>query len=561
MWLEHGFHIAHVVGLGYTLRLLEVHLTGVATAVQTVLFSQPTLHHNKFAVWQCFVGPRLIISLPQGSGFRPCTLDNQLCNNWLLGCGVLVIQMNTVALAVRCLLAWLAVLQGCRAVLVCFSTHLHEWCCGMQVPTFPKGASACDQWTYAIPDDNMAGLKHSERPGLPSLEGFARKALRQMDPEAGIEEEYKLIRTDAVYTWKLGRLLASRCLEIPHDPEYIEDKLAAALPTLIPAGWVTRHPPKPKTAGGQTTSTAPEEGEADGQAGNAAVTSSGEGAAAPSTNSGAAQATGQAGNAAKPAAGNGAPLAAGNHTQPPNTAVGAAPGGTGQAVKASPVPAAKNALPPRRAAAAPATAQATNTAKTATANDTSPVSTAAVAAPTRTGQAGNAAKAAAGNAASTATGNAAPAGAGNATRTAAGSVAVNAAGNAAPSAAGDVAADAGGQSTPLASTQAVAPAGGKQTGDRAAAGNKAPPSSAIEAATPVAEQTDGSGTLPPSTEGAAAQDIAASATAAATGHAGSSATMSGDNIEQTPSTAAVAAPEAAPSANDDKQQESVDEQQ
>lgn len=56
----------------------------------------------------------------------------------------------------------------------------------------------------------MAGLKARERRAFPTLELLARPCLEQMDPEAAIEPEYRLARTDPVYRWRLARLMARR---------------------------------------------------------------------------------------------------------------------------------------------------------------------------------------------------------------------------------------------------------------------------------------------------------------------------------------------------------------
>ena len=71
-------------------------------------------------------------------------------------------------------------------------------------------ASHADDWLNHIPTDNMAGLKASERKGFPTLEVLGGRALRELDPDCGIEKEYKQISRDKVYHWKVARMLSMR---------------------------------------------------------------------------------------------------------------------------------------------------------------------------------------------------------------------------------------------------------------------------------------------------------------------------------------------------------------
>ncbi|KAL3868154.1 hypothetical protein ACJMK2_040988 [Sinanodonta woodiana] len=57
--------------------------------------------------------------------------------------------------------------------------------------------------------DNMEACKAEKRLFLPSLEEFFTEAVEQTDPEAMVEEEYKLTN-DQIYQWKSLRLLARR---------------------------------------------------------------------------------------------------------------------------------------------------------------------------------------------------------------------------------------------------------------------------------------------------------------------------------------------------------------
>lgn len=58
--------------------------------------------------------------------------------------------------------------------------------------------------------DNMQACKAENRlKFLPTLENFFEEAVEQADPDAGIEEEYKVVNK-ATFQWRALRLLASR---------------------------------------------------------------------------------------------------------------------------------------------------------------------------------------------------------------------------------------------------------------------------------------------------------------------------------------------------------------
>lgn len=69
--------------------------------------------------------------------------------------------------------------------------------------------------------DNMDACKSEDRMFLPTLEDFFQEAIEQNDPEAQVEEEYKLTN-DQTFQWKALRLLARR------SPQFFTNSSAPA---------------------------------------------------------------------------------------------------------------------------------------------------------------------------------------------------------------------------------------------------------------------------------------------------------------------------------------------
>lgn len=94
---------------------------------------------------------------------------------------------------------------------------------------------------WNINPDNMEACKAEKRVFLPSLEDFFAEAMEQADPEAKVEEQYKMVN-NPVFQWKSLRLLARQS---PHFfgqhhtpamplPQYLElmlNKIAQELPS------------------------------------------------------------------------------------------------------------------------------------------------------------------------------------------------------------------------------------------------------------------------------------------------------------------------------------------
>ncbi|XP_048255677.1 THO complex subunit 1-like [Haliotis rufescens] len=94
---------------------------------------------------------------------------------------------------------------------------------------------------WNINPDNMDACKNEKRDFLPQLDDFFGEAIEQDDPEAMIEDNYKLIYEQS-FQWKALRLLARRCphffthnntpaIPIPKYLELMVKKLATEMPS------------------------------------------------------------------------------------------------------------------------------------------------------------------------------------------------------------------------------------------------------------------------------------------------------------------------------------------
>ncbi|KAK2156521.1 hypothetical protein LSH36_211g02046 [Paralvinella palmiformis] len=97
---------------------------------------------------------------------------------------------------------------------------------------------------WNINPDNMESCRNKQKNFLPSLEDFFKDAIEQMDPEAMIEDEYKLVK-NPTFAWKSLRLLSRKSphffAQTPNRQkkktisEYLEgmlDKLAKEMPSV-----------------------------------------------------------------------------------------------------------------------------------------------------------------------------------------------------------------------------------------------------------------------------------------------------------------------------------------
>lgn len=106
---------------------------------------------------------------------------------------------------------------------------------------FVKMGSAELTRLWNLSPDNMDACKDDKRVFLPTLEEFFGEAIEQNDPEAMIEDQYKLIN-DQIFQWKSLRLLARRS---PHffthtntpaipQPQYLEMMLNRLAKEILP---------------------------------------------------------------------------------------------------------------------------------------------------------------------------------------------------------------------------------------------------------------------------------------------------------------------------------------
>lgn len=65
---------------------------------------------------------------------------------------------------------------------------------------------------HRVAGNSLDAISHT-RQTTPSLVEYVKPVLEQMDPEAGIEEEYKL-KNDKAYTWKALRLMAKKDISL-----------------------------------------------------------------------------------------------------------------------------------------------------------------------------------------------------------------------------------------------------------------------------------------------------------------------------------------------------------
>lgn len=87
----------------------------------------------------------------------------------------------------------------------------------------------------SIPEDNMAGLKREERHLLPDIREFLAPVISDMDPENGIEEEYKT-KKNKIYMWEAQRLLARCNLEVfSMSRDNLDTACEKVFPDLFPA--------------------------------------------------------------------------------------------------------------------------------------------------------------------------------------------------------------------------------------------------------------------------------------------------------------------------------------
>eukprot|EP00798_Chlamydomonas_sp_ICE-L_P011229 gene11229-18858_t len=63
------------------------------------------------------------------------------------------------------------------------------------------------------PEDQMSGLKTSERKLLPTLKDFLQPVIQDMDPESCIDEAYRRIIVNKVFAWKCSRLISRSHLD------------------------------------------------------------------------------------------------------------------------------------------------------------------------------------------------------------------------------------------------------------------------------------------------------------------------------------------------------------
>eukprot|EP00898_Chlorokybus_atmophyticus_P000119 jgi/Chlat1/1107/Chrsp110S08639 len=84
---------------------------------------------------------------------------------------------------------------------------------------------------WNISADNLAFLKTRAHTRLPDVVEFLQPMAEQLDPDAGIDEEYKL-KNDRVYCWKALRLIARA--QLPSFPAAaVEEDLEKVVPSII----------------------------------------------------------------------------------------------------------------------------------------------------------------------------------------------------------------------------------------------------------------------------------------------------------------------------------------
>ncbi|MEW5299801.1 MAG: hypothetical protein WDW36_002779 [Sanguina aurantia] len=74
-----------------------------------------------------------------------------------------------------------------------------------------------------VSPDSMAGLATTDREKLPDMRTFLQPVIEGLDPESGIESEYRRCTTDSTYAWRAQRLLSRAGLlaftRLKGDPE------------------------------------------------------------------------------------------------------------------------------------------------------------------------------------------------------------------------------------------------------------------------------------------------------------------------------------------------------
>jgi len=124
---------------------------------------------------------------------------------------------------------------------------------------------------WNLEPDNLKACASGSRIFLPSLESFLEEAVEQTDPEAQIEEEYKLIN-DQGFSWRALRLLARKSHHFwapPANANQQNKKMSQGLEALIVK--VGKEFPKEKGSGEEEESSpkgAKEDGELEEDGGN-----------------------------------------------------------------------------------------------------------------------------------------------------------------------------------------------------------------------------------------------------------------------------------------------------
>eukprot|EP00879_Flechtneria_rotunda_P006740 GHRR01007081.1.p1 GENE.GHRR01007081.1~~GHRR01007081.1.p1 ORF type:complete len:384 (+),score=172.09 GHRR01007081.1:2088-3239(+) len=95
----------------------------------------------------------------------------------------------------------------------------------------------------------LQALKVSQQQQYPTLEAVCMQVLREMDPDAGIELDFRRVAEDPMYRWRLGRLVAQKAPETDglEKAEKIQEAVLTILPDSLTSELKAKLPP-PKDA-------------------------------------------------------------------------------------------------------------------------------------------------------------------------------------------------------------------------------------------------------------------------------------------------------------------------
>ncbi|KAF8055936.1 hypothetical protein HT031_006575 [Scenedesmus sp. PABB004] len=99
--------------------------------------------------------------------------------------------------------------------------------------TFWAAARVSDRGLAEAP--LLDGMRVDQQPQFPTPEAVCAQVLREADPDAGIDREYARVAEDALYRWRLGRVVANLSPETDglENPERITEAVAKLLPGCV----------------------------------------------------------------------------------------------------------------------------------------------------------------------------------------------------------------------------------------------------------------------------------------------------------------------------------------